>query len=155
VNRWSRRRNGPGWLIRNWGRRGVFLVMFGIIYVIMGANILFVLGDRFDDVPVVGDMIDSHWWGLMWLVGGLVAIGNGLARARRAYDEAGFLGLLIPPFVWTLFYAASLAVWFGSAGLFGNIRSLSGVAAWSVAWSVVLLISGWPDTEQETRERER
>lgn len=148
---WGRGR--PGWLVGTFGRRGVFLLMFGTIYLIIAANLILVPIPRFADVAVVGALLDSPLWAGMWLVGGGLSVGYGLARSRRVHDEAGFVGLLVPPAVWTIFYGASFLSWAVTQGQFGSVRSLSGVAAWSIAWTVVLLISGWPEVESGIGEQ--
>lgn len=141
------RRNRPGWLIRRYGRRGVFLLMFGMIYLVVGMNILLIPAPRFAAVAAVGAVLDSPLWGVMWVSGGALAVGFALARPRRVHDEIGFIGLLVPAFAWTIFHTVSLLSWAFTGGEHGSPRSLSGVAAWSFVWTVVLLISGWPDSE--------
>lgn len=139
------RRDRPGWLILHYGRRGVFLLMFGLIYLLVGVNVLIVDAPRFASVAVLGPLLDSQLWGLMWIVGGGLAVGYGVARSRQVHDGVGFGGLLVPATVWTIFYVVSFASWVGTGGEHGSPRSLSGIAAWSFVWTVVLLISGWPD----------
>jgi FtsH-binding integral membrane protein len=137
-----------GWLLRRYGRRGVFLLMFGIIYVVVGVATLTVSnGRRFTQIgPIIGPFLDAPWWGIMWVAAGLAAAAVGAGRARGWRDDRGFGALLIPPAVWTIFYLASVAVAIATNGDFGAIRSLSGAAVWSLSLTVVLLISGWPET---------
>jgi len=139
------RTNGRGWLIRTVGRRGVFLIMFGVIYLVFGVSTLTIQAPRFDDIPWIGWLLDSNLWALLWLAGGVVAVANGVLRARRAGDEFGFVALLIPPAVWTVFYLGSFTAWVMTGGDAGSLRSIAAVMVWSTEWTVVLLIAGWPE----------
>jgi hypothetical protein len=136
----------PGWLLRQFGRRGVFLIMFGLIYLCFGGISFVIDSPRFDDIPLIGHILDSPWWGVMWLVGGGVAVGVGIARSRGVHDGPGFTALLVPPVVWSAFYALSTITFIASGGVLGRILSLPSLLVWSVVWTVVLLIAGWPDT---------
>jgi drug/metabolite transporter (DMT)-like permease len=141
---WRPRR--PGWLLRQFGRRGVFLIMFGLIYLCFGATSFLIDSPRFDDIPLIGRFLDSRWWGIMWVVGGGVSVAIGVARGRGAHDGLGFTALLVPPVVWSAFYAISAITFLASGGTTGRILSLPSLLVWSVVWTVVLLIAGWPDT---------
>lgn len=135
--------------IRAIGRRGIFLVMFGLIDVIVGVSVFGLKLRRFSDVsPDIGPILDSPGWGLMWVGAGLVAVGVGVHRARRPGDEVGFGALLVPPAVWTIFYTLSLVSYLLTGGEFGRIAAVSGIAAWSFVWSVIMLIAGWPEADQ-------
>jgi drug/metabolite transporter (DMT)-like permease len=136
----------PGPMIRKFGRRGVFLMMFGTIYACMGAAVLLIPGERFSDIAIVGSILDSNLWGVMWAGGGVVAWVVGMRRARGALDGPGFTALLVPPAVWSTFYTASVVSWLFT-GTHGSIRAVPGLAVWVLAWSVVLLISGWPEAD--------
>lgn len=131
---------------RRLGRRGTFLLLFSGIYVAAGVGTLVADANRFDLLPVIGPALDTPWWGLMWLAAAVVAAVVALARPRRG-DGAGFVALLVPPGLWSLFYLASLTAWLVSGGELGRLTAITGAAAWSVAWSVVLLVSGWPDPD--------
>jgi hypothetical protein len=140
------------WVIRRFGRRGVFLAMFGAIYLAVGVSVATIESQRFSSIaPFVGPLLDSRWWGLMWLAAGFTALGVGARRTLRFGDGPGFVALLVPPAVWTIFYAASVAAFVATGGDFGNIRSVSGAMAWSIVWSVVLLVAGWPDPDRTDR----
>lgn len=135
---------------RRFSRRGVFLAVFGIIYVALGATIAFWPTPRFSTLgPIVGAFLDSPWWGGMWLIGGAAALAVAARTAATGSrdDAMGFVALLVPPAVWTLFYIGTVAVWAATAGAAGEPRSLTAVVVWSLAWSVVLLVSGWPDPD--------
>lgn len=141
-------------VVRRPGRRGVFLIMFGTIYLVVGVNTLTIPARRFAAVaPEVGPFLDHPLWGLMWLGGGLVAIAVALRPRWVQGDGRGFTALLVPPFAWTLFYAASVVSYLLTAGEWGRVQSLSGAAVWSIAWATVLLIAGWPDPDATPRGR--
>jgi hypothetical protein len=134
------------WPIRRIGRRGVFLAMFGVIYLVVGGTVFGIESRRFSDIaPVIGPILDANAWGIMWVGCGVLAIITGLRRDHGSADGLGFGALLIPPAVWTVFYTASVVAYLATGGLFGRIASLSGVAVWSIVWFVVLLVSGWPE----------
>lgn len=137
---------------RRFGRRGVFLMMVGALYVATGAITLAVDIRRFG-LPVFGAALDSPLWGIMWLLGGLAAIVVGLARPRP--DGPGFVALLVPPAIWTILYLASLVTWLASGGTAGRLTSLAGVVVWSITWTVVLVVSGWPDPSDERTGQRR
>lgn len=135
------------WPIRNIGRRGVFLVMFGAIYLVFGVSVLSLSSRRFSDIsPIVGPLLDDNLWGVMWIACALVAITTGVRRRwDPRTDGMGFGALLIPPAAWTIFYAASVVAYFATNGQFGRANSFSGMAVWSIVWFVILLVSGWPE----------
>jgi len=143
----------PGPLIRMFGRRGVFLMMFGLVYVAIGVSYLSLRSQRFTAIPVIGPILDDPAWGLMWIVGGLVATVNGALRIRSRADAPGFVALLIPPGVWSIFYATSVVSYVATAGDTGRINSISGAAVWALVWLVVTLISGWPDADPDVATR--
>lgn len=131
------------------GRRAVFLAMFGTIYAALGVTISAWPTPRFTELGTVGTVLDSPWWGAMWLLAGLTAVGvasrSVITRSRD--DGVGFVALLVPPALWTVFYAAAVVVRLTTPNVDGPPRSLTAVVVWSLAWSVVLLVSGWPDPD--------
>lgn len=143
----------PGPLIRRFGRRGVFLMMFGLVYVVFGGSVLSIAMPRFAAVAMLGSFLDSSAWGVMWVVGGVVAMVNGFYRYRSHADAPGFTALLVPPVVWSIFYATSAVSYVATGGVFGRITSISGVAVWALVWLVVTLVSGWPDADSATHAR--
>lgn len=209
-------------------RRGVFLMMFGAIYGVIGAVTL--AGPErtrfFHLFGLLSQVVNSDWWGLLWIVCGLLALVAGVAtigyRPGEVRDAYGFTALLIPPGAWTAFYAASMVgfligdgqhrspvaillftlawlvvylvvmgaaftirardvgvrafartyfaraltalviaayiatlVGFLITGRDTTTRATTGVVVWSLAWSTVLLISGWPDPPARPRARLR
>ncbi len=142
----------PGPLIRTFGRRGVFLLMFGVIYLVMGTSVLLVDASRFTAIPLVGPFLDHPLWGLMWLAAGITAIVNGAMRAWTRSDEIGFGALLIPPGAWSIFYATSTVVHLATRGDEGR-TAVSGFAVWALVWFVVVLVSGWPDADPHAAQR--
>lgn len=143
----------PGPLIRLFGRRGVFLMMFGLVYVAIGVSALSLRSQRFAAIPVIGPILDEPLWGLMWIVGGVIATVNGTLRLWSKADAAGFVALLIPPGVWSIFYATSVVSYVATGGETGRINSISGAAVWALVWLVVTLISGWPDADPAVATR--
>lgn len=131
-------------------KRAEFLTMFGLLFVLVGANLLFADAlPRFEHVPVVGQALDSPLWGVVWIVGGLVALVVALSGTRR--DHPGFVALLVPSGLWTLFYLAAVGAWLFGAG--GRPATVSGVLAYAFVWSVVMLTAGWPNPPAELVDR--
>lgn len=123
--------------------------MFGVIFACVGGSVLIINARRFSDIsPVVGPLLDSNAWGILWIGCGLVSVIAGVRRAWSAGDGPGFGALLIPPAVWTIFYAASAVAWFVTGGEFGRVNSITGAIVWSIVWFVVLLVAGWPETDR-------
>lgn len=143
----------PGPLIRSFGRRGVFLMMFGVMYLFVGASSLLVPTARFHAIPIMGPFLDSPAWGLMWIIGGIAAMAIGFLRKRSRRDELGFMALLAPPGVWTVFYATSAVCYVATGGEYGRLNSISGLCVWLLVWLVVTLVSGWPDADSSSTER--
>jgi hypothetical protein len=116
-----------------WGRRAAFLVTFGALYIGVGTNFLITEQSRFAAIPAFGVILDSRWWGLLWLAGGLVALGTaGIGRR----DGPGFAGLLVPAGLWVIFYAATVIFRFGALG---------GLLVYVLTVVTILIVAGWPD----------
>ena len=132
-------------------KRGTFLVMFGLLYLLVAANVAFGSAARFESVPLVGPWLDHPAWWLLWGGAGVLAVVSALRRDRngQARDAAGFVALLIPPALWTLFYVASVIAWLTGTG--GSPTAAGGALAYAFTWSVVMLAAGWPNPP-DTRE---
>jgi hypothetical protein len=126
-------------------KRATFLVMFGVLYVLVGVNVAVGSAARFESIPLVGPALDHPAWSALWAGAGLLAIGAALRpdRAGRARDAAGFVALLVPPALWTLFYVISLIAWLTGTG--GASTAGGGALAYAFTWSVVMLAAGWPN----------
>lgn len=130
-------------------RRATFLVMFGLLHLSVGAQVLLNDTERFANIPVIGGTLDSPGLGVLWVVGGCVALVVALARGWP--DHIGFVSLLIPPGLWTLFYCASVIYWLSGFG--GRPTAISGVIVYAFVWSVIMLIAGWPNPPEGRRRR--
>lgn len=152
------------YVVRKLGRRGSFLIMFGGIWIVYGLAIL-VLPDvsRFEDVPFVGPIVDSGLWGLVWAGCGMFGIWSAYRRPHNpaGADRLGFNAILIPPMIWTAFYALSFLAGCASAiiglfvpgggGSYGQVSSWIGIVVWMIAVTVTLLIADWPDPLDQDR----
>lgn len=142
-------------LVRRLGRRGVCLVLLGIIWTAIGAStLLSPLHDRFS-APGPGDALewmDGPWVGGLWGAAGLVALVVGLTHDRRriaAHDAVGFNALITPPVASALFYgwSAILLPW-GE----GNHRAPLGFAVELAVCVLILLVAGWPEPPERPEE---
>jgi hypothetical protein len=142
------RRTWP--LVGRIGRRGVFLAMFGALYAAFGATLMTIPADRFGNPPPGFEaLFEVGWWGIMWILCGVVACGVGFLRPRFRDDGPGFVALLIAPAMWSLLYAGAVALSLCTDGRYGTTRGTAGVVVWVLCWAVVLLVSGWPEEDRK------
>lgn len=92
------------------GRRGVFLAIFGVIYVAIGLSYVFPASDS----PVRHSMAWMPWWSPLWLCGALW-LGAGFVAGVAAFqplprDRFGFEALSGVATGWTIAYVISWGV---------------------------------------------
>lgn len=144
-------RLGSSWLARWLGRRGTFLLLFAGVYTVVGFAVLTIPGPRF----YAGPLLDSRYWGVLWLLAAVVAAMVAVRHRGPDRDWPGFGALLIPPIVWTALYVVSLALWLLTGGAMGQLRAVSGIAVWVLDWATVLLVAGWANPDEPPPGRGR
>jgi hypothetical protein len=124
-------------------RRGVFLMMFGTMYgVIGGVTLAGPAVIRFLHLPAtLSTILNSDLWGLLWILCGLVAAVAGIRtvgyRPGEVHDGWGFTALLLAPGAWTVFYVVSLVAFLAGGG---RHRSPAAVVTFVIGWCLVWLI---------------
>ena len=134
-------RYGEQFAVDKLGARGVLLVLMGTPWVLIGTGFLIVQMERFSRPGPGGPlqfMDDGPWGGLMWILGGAIAIGSALIRKRTHEDGFGFIGLTIPAFIWGACYFWSFIANVASEGELGRPNTW---IAGTIYWSVTLLIT--------------
>ena len=140
---------------RYFGRRGGFLVLFGLAWTLCGVSFALVPVERFSAVNHAGPLVfmDSRPWpGLLWIVCGLIALVNGLARRRINNEDAfGYAALVVPTVLWTLCYAWSFGSWVlwkafdGTPPPFGRPTGGLGAVIYAALAVSVLTVANWKD----------
>jgi hypothetical protein len=131
------------------GRRGLLLLMFGLLWTCYGTAILFAeLPPRFSEVPFpILSVLDGTWTGILWAGFGLIAVVVSFARTHhKGKDYLGFNALLTPPFVWTLSYTWSAILWMTTDG-FGKSTAGVSLIVWLIVCAFVMLVADWPDPD--------
>lgn len=142
--------------IKRIGRRGLFLIFYGLIWLLYGlAFLLIPFNSRFtrDDgnkavYNVVLAFFDKSWVGWMWVVCGISAVIFGLLRSRislLSWDHYGFNMILTPPICWAFIFVWSAAVAIFTHGSLGSPTAPVGALIWGLLTGSILIVSGWPD----------
>lgn len=131
------------------GRRGLLLLLFGLLWICYGVAIVAVdLPPRFSDVhfPVLS-MLDGFWAGLLWMLAGISAVVTAFARKSfKGKDSLGFNSLLIPPVVWVLGYSWSIVLWLCTEQ-YGKPSGWVALVVWLIVCAFVMLVADWPDPD--------
>lgn len=149
MHHWLRRPL-PG--TTRFGRRTLILLSGGGCWLLNGWAIYNIPIERFSRPGPGGalEFMDTPWPGVMWMTGGILAIGNAVLRRRlHGRDVVGFLGLVTPPIVWWMAYLWSSALYLltGPEHWAGNPRAAVGLITWTFSSLFVLLTAGWPDPD--------
>jgi hypothetical protein len=152
MYKWLRQRV-PG--ARRYGRRKLILLHCGAVWLITGWAILAAPPlHRFSHPGGIMEILDNPQWGLLWVVGGTLAIANGIfRRSAHGRDVVGFIGVVTPPALQLVFYILSAIAHIYSTyinsthGESGNPRAGLGVLTWYLIWAFVLIVAGWPDPD--------
>lgn len=118
------------------GRRGAFLLLFGLIYLAIGASYTWVeVG-----APIIRWMswMPVPLWvcGLVWMVAGLAAIRFGFCTIPR--DRWGFMALAAVGMGWTVAWLIAWAT--GDAP-----RGFAGAFVFAALAAAILVVSGMPN----------
>jgi hypothetical protein len=131
------------------GRRGAFLILFGLIWAAIGWGVLTVQPSPVQRVglaPLIGIAGGYQHLAYGWLAAGGLAV---VFAFIRRYDRYGFYALMLP----VVLYAASYAVTTLTNDITTGIIAAAVYTALAVA---VGIVAGWPDPPgTPTRRRGR
>jgi hypothetical protein len=146
MYKWLQRRV-PGTV--RFGRRKLILLHCGAVWLITGWAILAAPQiSRFSKPGAGLAILDNPQWGLLWVVGGILAIVNAIFRKFvNGRDVVGFAGIVTPPVLWLVFYILSAIAYVATHGQAGSSRAGFGVLTWYLVWAFVLIVAGWPDPD--------
>lgn len=146
------KRKGPyaiteTYLIRWVGTRGVILLIFGLMWVLLGFSFITLPVEHFSR-PGPGGILDylDHppiAWIISgtWLVGGIVAIISAIQRPRTCEDGWGFIGVSLPPTVWGTCYFMSWMSYLFSHGVYGRPTAYIAWFIYTTMTFVVMFLS--------------
>lgn len=129
------------WPTKTPGKRGTFLLLFGVLYCFLGAGVALV------PIQPDADLFYQHWpvWvrAGLWVGSGLIAIGYAWQPPRRA-DAPGFLALYLMPLERVLANGVAWVIYLvqGHGGYrYGWLSAL----IYLFFMALVALVAGWPE----------
>lgn len=126
------------------GRRGAFLTLFGVAYLMIGQALV-----TSTTTPIVRhvfrfalSILPLPGWGVAWLVCGTVAIVDGLWPHGR--DMIGFAAAVLAPVAWSIVY---LAAWLqlDAPGAPVGRNLWESALLYAVIAAAVLIVAGMPE----------
>jgi len=124
------------------GRRGTVLALLGVVWVFMGISVLVAP----ESPTYLLLTVASLPRGILWIVTGVVAIM--CASAPQGRDAIGFLSLYLMAWYKVLAYALGAYFWVITGGEDGDLRGTIGAAAWLTILLLILIVSGWRETDE-------
>ncbi len=132
---------------RQVGRRGAILMVFGFLWIVVGAG---VFGSEGLGEGLLHEIVPSEIRGTLWVVTGLIAIGHAF-RPPGMSDAVGFAALYITPAIRVLSYGlAWVGSWFPGMGQ-GYPQAWRFLAVYAAMLAAVVITSGWPEPTQAPR----
>lgn len=131
------------------GRRSIFLILFGIVFLIFGVTLLGHPTDAPQSLPHIRQ--HTPLWiqegiSIPWSLAGCIALVTGLTRPK--HEWYGFTALYLMAGFWSSLYVIECLIG-------GWPRAVAGVLVWGLVVGVILLIAGWPDPDQGLIDAER
>lgn len=140
------------------GRRGLVLILFGLVWILIGRRIFFEPRYQFSqgnpDSLVVLSVMDNPLWGFLWIICGAGAVIVGFLRTHRPFcgrDAIGFNLISIPVFLWTTFFIISWVLSFITDGGRGQSSAYYGMLLYGVIFGLITTLAGWPEGMDETQ----
>ena len=144
YSRTDPRRYGT-WLRVRLGRRGSFLALLGVVWVLQGVAALTAPESSSYILLAAGE----EWRGVAWITTGALAIAY--AGRPQGEDAPGFLALYVMAAYRVAAYGLGLLLWLIPGGEPGNARGSIGVLAWAVVIIAILIVAGWRENEEDVR----
>lgn len=146
---WRWENHDVGWWIGHFGRRGVALMFFGSLWILIGAGLIVTPQQRFSRDGLDGELqfLDDYTWilGLMWAIGGLLALVGGLIRNRYPRDDYGWIAISAPVFATSALYFWTFWAFVFTAGQSGRIGAWLAGTVYFAVFGFVLFMARWPD----------
>ena len=123
------------------GRRGGFLFLAGIVYMLIGiVNVVSIPSHRMDLIFAwLPNHVSAKSLGWVWILAALVMLAGGLLSAAHSkLESAGYVVSLLPPFVWGFIFAGS--------ALFGNPYALRDGLVYLFMALSMYYTAGWPNS---------
>lgn len=123
------------------GRRGGFLFLSGVSYVVIGiVNVTTKISTAADlAFGWLPAHLSSATLGLVWIIMGLIMAITGLISAGHSkLESAGYVVSLIPPFTWAFVFSTSQ--------LFGNPYGVREGTIYFVISILMYYAAGWPNS---------
>jgi len=124
------------------GRRGQFLVYAGIVTTLIGYGYVADPLQRHPGVHVVHDLVPPPWWGVSWMLCGVIGISFAWAR-KPGRDRLGYAALMLMPSLQAGSYATSWVL-----HLFhqpGDPRGIFTALLFIGFARFIGLVAGWPE----------
>ena len=130
---------------RTLGRRGAFLSLWGLLFVIYGVG-LFVqpLPVQPHTAYLLHQRIPSEVEAAIWVLSGLCAIRYAFAK-NPAGDAPGFIGLVAMPLIRFASYAVAYGV--NVVTPYGDPRGWVSAAFYAIFVTTVVIVAGWAETD--------
>jgi len=142
---------------RRLGRRGMLLLLFGIVWAMVGITNILIPQDRFSSPGIGPDrflqILDGPELSLAWVIAGGIAATVGFFHDRRVFNKHeayGWNAILTMPLVWVMCLVWSFATWIVTDGEGGRANGLYGALVWTVVSLVIMVVAGWPEEKFET-----
>ncbi|UYL87626.1 membrane protein [Arthrobacter phage VResidence] len=141
------------WLARRLGRRGAALAVLGVIFILVGLDVI-ISPDPVDvtDRFLLHTLIPHPITAALWIIPGTLALWASTHRGPGP-DGFGFNALVIPIILRIVSYLFSFV-----AFLFGAGSSAAGIASaliWTAILALILIIAGWAEVPSGYIPRKR
>lgn len=139
-------------LPRRIGRRGIFLLLLGALWILMAASVIANSSQINPDDAIVYERLPVWLRIALWVGSGIVMIIAGLSPAK--HQTWGFVIAAIMPFQRVVSGAWSVIAYFVPGPPTGRLTSIATFGIWSAILGIIWLVAGWhedlfPQTKEE------
>jgi len=124
------------------GRRGEFLIFAGAAFVLIGYGYVVSPVLRRSGVHVVHDLVPPPWWGVAWIVAGVVGVAFAWAR-KPGRDRLGYAALILMPSLQAGSYATSWVLYLIHQP--GDPRGVYSALVYVAFARFITITAGWPE----------